>query len=240
VAWLSGPACMVMPIGGSRDPAPELRKGVHPGVGITAAPSLSGDGFGPEEGFRLMSECDLWLDFGVDEESGQPRDYRLRLTLLSEIPVGADDRYPFFWMPGIGIESKHLNDSGSSALVIGATTWLLFLNKCGGGCEQNDYSMFPIPYTGLWIEGLFAFGEPGDPRLLLSFKLAPAFVAVLGGHAGISAGGDLPLGGGVSLRPEISAQCFLVYTYLGEDGLDYKGYACGVSGGVSGGIGVQF
>ena len=227
---------MVMPIGGFRNPAADSREGVHPGFGISTAPLLSGEGVGPAGGSGLASECDLWLDFGVTQESGPLQEYRLRLTLLSEIPVGSGDKYPSFWIPGIGVESKLLNDSGSSALVLGANTWLLVLNKCDDGCDQSDYSVFFFPYTGIWIEGLFAFGEVGEPRLVLSIRLAPAVVAVLGGHVSAGVGGDLPIGGGISLRPEISAQCMLFYTYVGGDGLDYAGYTCGVSGGVA----VQF
>ena len=70
LVWLWGPACMVMPIGGFRNPAPDSREGVHPGLGISTAPSLSDEGFGSAWGSGLTSECDLWLDFGVTQESG--------------------------------------------------------------------------------------------------------------------------------------------------------------------------
>jgi hypothetical protein len=183
--------CLVAPFGGYHTPD-SIGKG-NTQVGIAGAAIA---GVESDAGFTYaMSEADVWLDIGVARQI----DLRTRAFLLKVFPSrsGAD-----LWAPGLSLESKFSNQSGTAALITGLSAEVMI-----------EVGHDPFLLVTPWIGGSFGIGRPGGLRLLLSPRIAAGLGSLgiqQGGAASFSVGLDIPVTRRFRIRPEVTANCALL------------------------------
>jgi hypothetical protein len=191
VVSLVTPGCLVAPFGGHHTPD-SIGEG-NTQVGIAGAVV---SGVESDDGFTyVMSEADVWLDFGVARQI----DLRARAFLLKMFAAkyGTD-----LWAPGLSLESKFSNRSGSAALIAGLSTELLI-----------EVGQDPFILVTPWIGGSFGIGRPGGFRLILSPRIAAGLGSLgvqKGGAASLSVGLDIPVTRNLRIRPEATVNCSLL------------------------------
>lgn len=185
------PGCLVAPFGGYHTPDTIGEGNTQVGVAGAAIAGLESD-----DGFTYaMGEADVWLDFGVARQL----DLRARAFLLKVFPAkfGND-----LWAPGLSLESKFSNRSGTAALIAGLSAEVMIE-------ESNDPFLLVTP----WIGGSFGIGRPGGLRLLLSPRVAAGLGSLgvqKGGAASFSVGLDIPVTRNLCIRPEATVNCSLL------------------------------
>lgn len=214
---LPGAGCVMSPMGSFQDPRPAPVDEVGVGAGVVAMP-LAFNGDGPSKGM-FLGEFDLWLDFGRDQQ----RDIRLQFT-LDGIWEDPDSRgSPSLLMAGATLEGKLANQDQTSALLIGSTFWVPFVDSSRFGDSMGDsgsdgdppadYSPF-YPWATLNVGVAHELLEAGGVRLLLNTRLNLIFILYMGATAHTALAFHIPLGDKVALRPEIFATCMALSTYM--------------------------
>lgn len=185
------PGCLVAPFGGYHTPDSIGAGNTQVGVaGAVMAGVESDDGF-----TYAMNEADVWLDFGAARQI----DLRARAFLLKMYPSGSGTD---LWAPGLSLESKFSNQSGTAALIAGLSVEVMI--EAG-----HDPFLLVTP----WIGGSFGIGKPGGLRLLLSPRVAAGLGSLgvqKGGAASFSIGLDIPVVGKICIRPEATLNCSLL------------------------------
>ncbi|MHC4179298.1 MAG: hypothetical protein ACYSWU_17435 [Planctomycetota bacterium] len=185
------PGCLVAPFGGYHTPDTIGEGNTQVGVaGAVISGVESDDGF-----TYVMSEADVWLDFGVARQI----DLRARAFLLKMFPSGSGVD---LWAPGLSLESKFSNRSGTAALITGLSAEVMI-----------EVGQDPFLLVTPWIGGSFGIGRPGGLRLLLSPRVAAGLGSLgvqKGGAASFSIGLDIPVVGNICIRPEATVNCSLL------------------------------
>jgi hypothetical protein len=79
---------------------------------------------GEEDDFGLVGEVGFWTHLRTTETL----DYRLRLSFTSTFPMHGDEDTQRYYSPGASFEAKFSNDSGTAALILGGSAWMIFSN----------------------------------------------------------------------------------------------------------------